>query len=309
MSDVELRAMEEKDWSEVAELICVSLNYWCVANARPPIFKGGGSGTRLFCEVYEALDPGCCVLAESKETGRVLGSCFYHPRETHVSLGIMNVHPNYFGAGFARRLLDFVTDFGDRQGKPVRLVSSAVNLESFSLYTRAGFVPRHAFQDMILNVPRGGIEDGVPGSQHVRQATVDDVGVMARLEMDVAHIQREKDYRFFIENSSGIWRTSIYENEDSGVDGFLVSVTHPALTMLGPGIARTQEQAIALLFHELNFHKGGCPLFLVPVDCDRVVKKLYAWGARNVEFHFCQVRGEFEPFSGVVVPTFLPETG
>ena len=32
----------------------------------------------LFCRVYEDLDPGCCVLAESD--GQLLGSCFYHPR-------------------------------------------------------------------------------------------------------------------------------------------------------------------------------------------------------------------------------------
>jgi hypothetical protein len=32
-----------------------------------------------------------------------MGSCYYRARETHVSLGIMNVHPNHFGKGVARR--------------------------------------------------------------------------------------------------------------------------------------------------------------------------------------------------------------
>jgi hypothetical protein len=35
---------------------------------------------------------------------------------------------------------------------------------------------------------------------------------------------------------------------------------------------------------------------------------MYDWGARNCELHFCQVRGEFKPFQGISMPTFLPET-
>ena len=96
---------------------------------------------RLFPETYEALDPGCTLVAEHPRTGRLMGSCFHHPRETHVSLGIMNVHPAYFGMGVARRLLRAITDDADARGLPVRLVSSAFNLDSYSLYTRAGFVP------------------------------------------------------------------------------------------------------------------------------------------------------------------------
>lgn len=35
----------------------------------------------------------------------------------------------------------------------------------------------------------------------------------------------------------------------------------------------------------------------------------HGWGARNVETHLFQVRGEFQPFAGVSLPSFLPETG
>ena len=105
--------------------------------AAPPIFTGDPAGTELFCSVYEALDPGCCLVAENTRTGRLAGSCFYHPRPTHVSLGIMNVHPNYFGQGVARRLLQAIIEIAAQQNKPLRLVSSAMNLNSFSLYTRA----------------------------------------------------------------------------------------------------------------------------------------------------------------------------
>ena len=81
--------MLEEDWLEVAKLIHHSTNSWYLANGKDPIFKGPPSDALLFCKVYEDLDPGCCLIAECKETGKIAGSCFYHPRKTHVSLGIM----------------------------------------------------------------------------------------------------------------------------------------------------------------------------------------------------------------------------
>ncbi len=87
-----------------------------------------------------------------------MGSCFYHPRKQHVSLGIMTVHPNYAGMGVGRDLLQHVMDFTDAHGyKSLRLTQSAINVDSFSLYNKAGFVPRYAYQDMIVHVPETGI--------------------------------------------------------------------------------------------------------------------------------------------------------
>ena len=36
---------------------------------------------------------------------------------------------------------------------------------------------------------------------------------------------------------------------------------------------------------------------------------LYGWGVRNCEPHFAQVRGAFQPPTGLIMPTFMPETG
>src|SRR5580765_5925713 len=154
-----LRAMTDADRLAVAELICVSTNQWYERHGRSAIFPKGASTTAVFADVYEALDPGCCVVAEDPANGRLVGSCFYHPRPTHVSLGIMNAHPDHAGRGIASALLRFITDFSDRERKPVRLVSSAINLDSFSLYNRAGFVPRCAYQDMYLPAAPDGIKD------------------------------------------------------------------------------------------------------------------------------------------------------
>lgn len=304
-----LRAMRSGDWDEVSQLICVSTNYWYQCNGKPAIFAAGGTGCRLFCEVYEDLDPGCCVVAEDDSTARLMGSCFYHPRDTHVALGIMNVHPNDFRRGVASALLRFITDLADRQNKPVRLVSSAMNLDSFSLYTRAGFVPRQIFQDIVLAAPKEGLSANVPGLDGVRPARPGDDLAMANLEEQISHIRREQDYRYFLENRLGIWHASVLEDGRGGIDGFLCSVAHPASNMLGPGVMRTEHDAAALIAAELNHHAGRNPVFLIPTDRPTLVQQVYEWGGRNCEIHFAQVRGEFQPPDGVVMPTFMPETG
>ncbi len=134
MAELLLRTMRADEWDAVARLIHDSTNAWYEAHGLGKIFDAGPESTKLFCEVYESLDPGCCLVVEGSRPGALAGSCFYHPRASHVSLGIMNVHPRYFGRGVARRLLRAITDLADERRLPVRLVSSALNLDSFSLY-------------------------------------------------------------------------------------------------------------------------------------------------------------------------------
>ena len=162
---------------------------------------------------------------------------------------------------------------------------------------------------MMISVPADGVRQTVPGAERVRPATVADLPRMVELEMQISHIRREKDYRHFIQNPEGIWHVSVWANADGSIDGFLASVAHPGSNMLGPGVAKTEDVAAALVLGELNQNRGRSPVFLVPVDRPGLVRRMYDWGAKNVEIHFCQVRGHFEPFAGVVMPTFMPETG
>ena len=307
MIDFTVRQMTQRDRSEVADLIYISINHWYVTHGRPPIFVGGPDVTDVFFDVYERLDPGCGLVAENSRTGRLMGSCFYHPRPHHMSLGIMNCHPVYFGRGVGRSLLRAILDIAHEDRKPVRLTQSAINLESFSLYNKAGFVPRKAFQDMFVRVPESGMNRTVSRTERIRPAKMKDVPAMASLEMAVSGITREQDYKFCIENADGNWRVVVIEG-DNGIDGFAVSCGHPAMNMIGPLVCRTQEQAAAVILHELDQYRGRTPVFLVPVDCDRLVRQVYEWGGQNCELHFCQVLGDFPGFNGVSMPSFLPET-
>ena len=307
-TDISLRRLRPDEWDEVATLIFDSTNTWYSKNFSKNVFNGQPSAARVFPEVYEAMDPGFCIIAESG--GRMAGSCFVHPRETHFSLGIMNVHPKFYGQGIAGVILREIISMAEAEGKPVRLVSSAMNLDSYSLYTKHGFVPRAAFQDMFLPVPEGGLAIEAPaGSDRVREARPEDAAAMADLEMELSHIRREKNFVHFIENAAGIWHVSVIEGTSGGIDGFLCSVNHPGSNMLGPGVMRTEDDAAALLFAELDVHRGRAPVFLVPVDAADLVQTAYSWGARNCEMHFCQVLGEFKGFDGIAMPTFMPETG
>jgi GNAT superfamily N-acetyltransferase len=300
--------MAREDRDEVTRLVFHSTNQYYESIGREAIFKGDELTPVDMFDVYERIDPGEGIVAVDDHSEQIIGSCFVHPRETHFSLGIMNAHPDHFGRGVARTILGEIFNRAQAVNKPVRLVSSCFNLDSYSLYTRAGFVPFATFQDMYIAVPEGGLSHSPPNDTSVRSATLDDVAAMAKLERKIAGISRIDDYRYFIGNEDNLWRVSIAESSD-GIDGFLVSCGSNALNMIGPGVAITQDQAAALLYDQLNQHRGRCPVLLAPVSCGLLVKQLYAWGARNCEMHVAQSHGPAQIPAGVIMPTFLPETG
>lgn len=309
MSDFALKPLSPDRWSELAGLIHLSTNAWYRKHGFPDVFPGPEQDCQVFCEVYEQLDPGCCLVAIDQQSNRLAGSCFYHPRDTHVSLGIMNVHPDYFGRGVGSRILRQLVDLADRESKPMRLISSALNLDSFSLYNRAGFRPRMVFQDMLMKVPETGLDVPVSRAERVRPATLADVPTLFELEREVVGIERLRDLRYFVENENGYWHVLVIESTGGGLAGFLVSIAHPAIRLMGPGVMRNEQDAVALIHAQLNVHRGHMVVCLVPCHCDHVIRSMYSWGATNCELHLAQTRGAwFEP-AGIVMPTFMPETG
>jgi GNAT superfamily N-acetyltransferase len=305
------RSMRPQDRWEVAELICLSTNYWYQAHGFPAIFSAGPQSTVFHFDTYSALDGSSGVVAVDTETGHIIGSCFQHVRPTHVSLGIMNVHPNHARRGIAGALLRVIVEAAETAGKPVRLVSSAMNLDSYSLYNRAGFMTFGVYQDMTVRVPLEGFREPLAASERVRPAVLEDLAAIICLERDVAGIERPGDYRHFLRNDDGKWHVSVCEGapEREGLDGVLVSCLHPACNMIGPGAMRSSEAAVALLQAELNVNAGRSPVFLAPVTESGMIKQAYLWGARNCEIHFAQARGGSRPHvNGVAMPTFMPES-
>ena len=311
MNRFTIRAMRSEDRWEMAELICMSTNFWYQTHGYPMVFASGPQSTIFHFDTYATLEGSSGIVAVDAESGHIIGSSFQHVRRTHVSLGIMNVHPNHTRRGVAGALLRVIVEAAEIAGKPVRLLSSAMNLDSYSLYNRAGFVTCGVYQDMALRVPLEGFREQLAASARVRSAVLGDLDAILELEREAAGIERPGDYRHFLQNVDGNWHVSVCEGVPGqrGLDGVLVSCLHPACNMIGPGAMRSGEAAIALLQAELNVNAGRTPVFLMPVTEFGMVKQAYAWGAHNCEIHFAQARGGVRaPQKGIIMPSLLPSS-
>ncbi len=309
-SKIIIRQKHQSDNDAVAALIRDSLNVWYRKNRGFDAVVPSHEAASIYTRVYDALDPECCVVAEDVESGRLAGSCFYHPRPTHVSLGIMTVSPEYFGQKVSSKLLAAIVEVAKGRNQTLRLVSSAMNLDSFSLYNRAGFIPTEMYQDMQIRVPDEGFELAQPSGATLRDAVESDVAAIVELERRLRGIDRAKDYKFFIENASGIWGVSVLVDDATGaLRGVMCSVRDPGCAMVGPGVAVDEESAIALVTRELNRYAGEwSPIVLVPTNAPILRLQMYAYGGRNTETHVAQSLGEALVASGVAIPTFMPET-
>jgi GNAT superfamily N-acetyltransferase len=302
-----IRTMARDEWAAVSTLIFDSTNKWYMEHYSHPIFDCDASDVELFCQVYEALDPDCCLLAEVDS--KIAAACFYHPRETHDSLGIMVVDPNYYGQSLGKQLLNTIIDRAVAANKPLRLISSAMNLDSFSLYNKAGFQVRSFYQDMIVNVPGQGIQLDPVFDQYIRQANIDDIPDIVELEMRIHGLNKQKDYHYYLDDKSGIWELLVYDDGD--IRGALVSIKHPASNIVGHGIMNDADIAAALIYRSLNRFTLMTPLIIIPANNKILSGKMYEIKARNCETHILQVYNSesIEKENGIVIPSFMPENG
>lgn len=311
-SSFTLRPLAPADHEATARLLHRSLVHWYQSRlGQGARFGDRHEPFRLFPEVYAALDPGEAIAACDAASGELLGVCFVHPRQTHLSVGIVATAPEAQGRGVARAMLTSVLALARRTGRPARLVSSLLNLDSFSLYSRLGFVPHTLYQDLALTVPATGLAaPPPPGADRVRRVTEPaEAAPLAAFELAWQGISREQDYALFLRNTVGDWRVWASFDSTGALAGFLVASHHPSCTMLGPGVARDEATAAALLWRALDALRGASPVFLVPCSAAALVQQCYAWGARNVELHAAQSTGPTFPARGIAFPTFLPETG
>ncbi|MCF7787106.1 MAG: GNAT family N-acetyltransferase [Prosthecobacter sp.] len=302
-------ALIASDREPIARLLHRALVHWYESRlGQGSRFGDSHEPFTLFPDVYEALDPGECVTARTA-SGEIVGVCFSHERETHVSVGIVATSPDAGGRGIAKRMMSLVLDKAKRLGKPVRLVSSLLNLDSFSLYTRLGFVPGAMFQDLLITIPETGLAATAPaGIERVRDAVLADAPRISDFEHAQQGIRREKDFAFFIRNEVGAWRVLVSEASDGSVNGFLAMSTHPSFTMIGPGVAIDETTAVALLWRALGCLRGQTLVFLASCAASTLVRTAYSWGARNVELHVAQSTAPVAGAKGIVFPTFMPET-
>lgn len=290
--------LADSEHDAAAELLHRSLTGWYQAKlGQGARFGDRSEPFRLIPEVYAALDPGEALAAREEATGRLLGVCFVHPRPTHVSLGIVAVAPEAQGLGVGRGLVARALARADALGVPARLVSSLLNLDSYSLYTRHGFVPEELYQDIVIAVPAVG--PIVPPALRLRKAVAQvrvrlaapgDAARIVAYERSRRGIARPQDHALFLANRVGDWRVWIAEGSDDALRGYLVASVHPHHRTIGPGAVEDEAVAQALLLAALEAFRGGSVLVLAPAAAAGFVAFLYALGGRNVELHVAQVR-------------------
>lgn len=294
----------------VADLLHRSLVHWYESRLR----QGARFGPRaeplqVIPETYAVLDPGEEIVARESGSGALLGVCYVHPRETHHAIGIVASAPEAGGRGVARAMMEEAIRRAREAGRPVRLVSSLLNLDSFSLYTRLGFVPGAVYQDILFTVPATGLAGAAPaGVERVREARADEAAALADYEAALQGLRREKDYRFFLGQRHGQWKVWVSEDPSGRINGVLVANLSPASPMLGPGVIGEEGTAAAMIWTALNTLRGRSYVLLAPAAAAGLVATLYRWGGRNIELHVAQVLGANPPARALAFPTFLPES-
>lgn len=302
-----LGRLQPEQFDEAAALIHASTNAWYLKNTGRVAFGCEPSGCRLFPDTYHALDAGQCITATDDATGKLIGTCYLHPRETHIGVGIVNTAPDVASAGVASQMIREACAIADACGLPLRLVSSASNMDSYSLYHRQGFVARQVFQDMLLPVPEEttSLTDDIDTSS-VRMATDGDVEAIAALESELTGSYRPQDWSHFIETDH--FSLLVDVAQDGTLIGALNVTNHIANCTLGPAHARSEASICKLLAAALPLVAGRTALVLVSPATTAVTSLLYSWKARNADIHLLQVRGAYTAPSGVQLMTFLPES-
>jgi ribosomal protein S18 acetylase RimI-like enzyme len=304
---ITLGRLQEEQFDDAAALIHASTNAWYLKNTGRTAFGCEPSGCRLFPDTYDALDAGQCITATDDATGKLIGTCYLHPRETHIGVGIVNTAPDVATAGVASMMLREACTIADAQDLPLRLVSSASNMDSYSLYHRQGFVARQVFQDMLLNVPEDptSLSDGIDTSS-IRFASITDVPAIAALERALTGSYRPRDWEHFLKTDH--FNVLVDVAADGTLLGALNVTNHTANCTLGPAHSSSEASICRLLAAALPLVAGRTALVLVSPAATEVTSLLYGWKARNADIHLLQVRGTYTVPTGVQLMTFLPES-
>ena len=98
MSELVYRPMRDEDQWPIAQVMSISGNYWNETHGLGKAFPAGPKLAVFQFDVYKKLEvENLGYVAIDEETGMMAGLSFMHDRPTHVSLGTLNIHPNWFG--------------------------------------------------------------------------------------------------------------------------------------------------------------------------------------------------------------------
>jgi len=112
-----------------------------VAAAYAPYVERIGKKPGPMLDDYAALIAAGVVTVDEDAAGQLAGLIVLLPKNDHLLLDNIAIHPGRQGQGLGRRLIDFAEAEARRRGyREIRLYTHETMTENIALYTRRGFV-------------------------------------------------------------------------------------------------------------------------------------------------------------------------
>jgi ribosomal protein S18 acetylase RimI-like enzyme len=292
---ITIRTMSEDDVPVVAPVIARAFN---AVNARygyPSEFPDPIISV-LMARYYLSQDPEGCLVAE--RDGNICGSVFGRCRGDDVSIGPVSVDPASQAIGVGRRMMQALFDVYP-DAASFRLSQAAFNKESFSLYSKTGFV---AAEEMVrLERPAVPLtsQDDEP---HVRAVTVENASLVADLDRQLTGVERGRD----LPTHFGMGKVYVYGG-DRDIQGYLTTMPTPGSTFLGPAVAQSEAQIAVLIRAALRDIGPGAAGLHLPARFAPTVAECFRLGFRLFCLETLMVRGEWRTPSAFYIHSMFPE--
>ena len=87
-----------------------------------------------------------------------------------------------------------------------------------------------AFQDMYLPVPQNGFACTLPQFARTRTAIRADLPAIIALDHELTGLERPNDFRYFLDEQTGMWQVQVLEGKRGRLDGTFPTVALAIVT-------------------------------------------------------------------------------
>ena len=293
---ITIRTMADDDVDVVAHVIVRAFN---TVNARygyPSEFPEPYAAV-LLVRFYLSQDPDGCLVAE--RDGAILGSIFARRRGDVVTIGPVSTDPAGQGMGVGRRMMQAVFDLYP-DAASFRLVQAAFNKESYSLYSRTGFV---AVEAMVRLDRAAAPVTPEEDESHVRRATAEELQAVVGLDRRLLGVERERE----LPTHFGMGSVYVYD-DGAGMQGYLATMPTPGQIFYGPAVAHSEDQLTALLRTALRAADAHTIALHLPTRFAATIDECYRLGFRLFALETFMVRGEWSMDEAFYLRSTFPET-
>jgi hypothetical protein len=197
------------------------------------------------------------------------------------------------GRGLGKLVMEALLEKAEASGyQSVRLLQSAYNRVSFSLYARLGFDVKDGIATL-----RGRPVEGERPSGEVRESASSDLDALDELSLEVLGFRRRGDI-----DLSGRFAPPLVVERQGRIVGFTCQFVTPSGVLLGPAVARDEQALRDLILGAARSAPVGLMVPL-PVSSSSVLRWALGGGFAISELGTLMVRGTYERPAGAYVPS------